>query len=757
MWNTRQFILYTLVLKDSGKYDKVPINPITKCTHDAHDPSIWVSYKEALDLKGNCGVGFVFTERDPYFFIDVDDCFKDGVCSQIGVELYQQFYGCYTETSYSQKGFHIIGRYSSIPNHGKRNEQLGLEMYSRKRFVALTGYQAQGDVNFDATIPLQSVAIKYFPARASVGSPDWTDEPVPEWNGPEDDNELIAKMLASQSALATLGARASITDLWAASDNLGNVFPDSGGQNRSFDWSKADAALCQHLAFWTGKNCERMDRLFRMSALYRDKWEDREDYRNGTILHAVSLCTKVYSSGVKHVEGPGECLLKEGFQFLSVQSQIEYFKGCVYVRDLHKIRVPDGALLKPDQFKIMYGGYLFSMDLENDKTTKSAFEAFTESRGYSFPKAVGICFRPELTPGMIVEEEDLTYVNLYVPVNTPRKVGDPSRFINHLKLLVPNDTDREILLTYIASLIQNPGIKFQWWPVIQGVEGNGKSLLATIIAYCVGWRYTHFPNAKQIADKFNLWLSGKLFVAIDEIKTDNKYEMAESVKTMITNQRIEVQGKGDNQIMGENKANGIMLTNYKDAIPRNDSSRRYSMVFTAQQTREDMIRCGMGGSYFPDLYEWLRGDGFAIINNFLREYKPNPLYDPAGMCQWAPDTSSTGEAINLSRNLFEQEIMEAIDEEKPGFRYPYISGMALDRLIKDRGLGKISYARRRDALGVLGYIPHPHLRDGRSSMLVPQELGKPRIFVLKGKEGDMRPPGDIVNDFIVTQGYGSGV
>ena len=64
---------------------------------------------------------------------------------------------------------------------------------------------------------------------------------------------------------------------------LARAYPDPA---RGYDSSSADAALAQHLAFWTGKDCARIDSLMRRSALARDKWE-REDYLPRTILGAV--------------------------------------------------------------------------------------------------------------------------------------------------------------------------------------------------------------------------------------------------------------------------------------------------------------------------------------------------------------------------------------------------------------------------------------------------------------------------------------
>ena len=38
------------------------------------------------------------------------------------------------------------------------------------------------------------------------------------------------------------------------------------------DDSAADLALCSILAFWCGPDADRIDRLFRRSALFRAKW-----------------------------------------------------------------------------------------------------------------------------------------------------------------------------------------------------------------------------------------------------------------------------------------------------------------------------------------------------------------------------------------------------------------------------------------------------------------------------------------------------
>lgn len=61
------------------------------------------------------------------------------------------------------------------------------------------------------------------------------------------------------------------------------------------DHSAADLALCNGLAFWTGRDPDRMDRLFRRSGLMRDKWDTRHSsdgrtYGQMTIERAIERC-----------------------------------------------------------------------------------------------------------------------------------------------------------------------------------------------------------------------------------------------------------------------------------------------------------------------------------------------------------------------------------------------------------------------------------------------------------------------------------
>jgi len=738
-----QFILYRLVPLASGKTDKVPTAP-GGYDINPHEAANWLSFEQAAEQSQKTGlsVGFVFTKNDPFFFIDIDKAHNAGEWSELASKLCSDFNGAAIEVSQSGKGLHIFGK-GVAPDHAKKNVPLGLEFYTEARFVALTGINVVGDASTEHSAALATFTAQYMEPKAGAefDAQTWTTEPRADWSGPEDDDELIEKMLSSTSRSAAFGGRATVLDLWQANETaLAETYPDGEGL-RSYDASSADAALAAHCAFWTGCNSERMAALMRRSGLYREKWDDRADYLPRTIAGASARCERVYSDSAKKAvdtslnTGGAEVKALDGYQFLTIDQQIDYFAGCIYVTDLHRVFTKWGDLLKPDRFKSRFGGFEFAIDKANERTTRNAFDAFTESQGARFPKVDGTVFRPALPTGDIVEQEGRSFVNTYIDVPTPRKVGDASPFLNHIKKLLPNENDQNIILAYMAACIQHKGTKFDWCPLIQGPEGNGKTLLTRCVKYAIGARYTHMPRASEIDSKFNGWLLNTIFVGVEDIFVpSHRQEVIENLKPMITGgDGLEIQLKGVDQITGESCANFMLNSNHRDAIRKTENDRRFCVFYTAQQRKEDIDRDGMGGDYFVDLYEWLDADGYAIVNEYLSTYAIPDALNPATHCRRAPTTTSTQEAIEETRGAIEQEVLDAMDEGRPGFAGGWVSSLAVDRFLEQIGAARrIPRNKRHAMLEELGLMLHPALSRGRTSNATLTDGGRPKLYVKKG-------------------------
>jgi len=239
--------------------------------------------------------------------------------------------------------------------------------------------------------------------------------------------------------------------------------------------------------------------------------------------------------------------------------------------------------------------------------------------------------------------------------------------------------------------------------VLQVVEGNGKTLAASCVAYAVGRNHVWEPRPERLGSNFNSFMQGRLFIVCEEIHMAGRREMLDALKPMITNRYLEAEGKGVDAGMIENVTNWWFCTNHRDAVIKSRNDRRYAIFFTAQQSVSDLDRDGMGGKYFPNLYAWLDSGGYAHVAQWLCDYQIKPELNPADLCHRAPNTSSTEAAIAVSVGGIEAEIAEAVDASDIGFRGGWISTFHLERLMRDRGF-RIGRARVGQILAELGYV-----------------------------------------------------
>ena len=775
----RQFIFYRLSPdpKRPSKTLKQPVDPRTLRVADAHNPESWISFDEAAALLpalgGNHGIGFVFTSADPHWFLDIDEAYDGTAWSPAALDACTKLAGCAVEVSQSGRGLHIFGT-GFVPPHGCDNQTLHMQFFTERRFVALTGTGAVGDAGF-ASAAIGPYVMQHFPVL--VGGPSdvdsgwWSDEPVAQWRGPTDDDVLIQRALKSRPLAAVFGSKkACFPDLWEAdADVLGSTWPpDRDGD--PYNASQVDAALAQHLCFWTGNNAARIERLMRQSALVRDKWDDRDDYLPRTIRKACSMQTtwlcdappsaSPFTQEAKLAPIAHAALPVTESTFLAPEEQVEFFKGCVYVLDEDKFMLPTGMRVDSTRFNRVFGGRTFVLDKGNERVTRKASEAFTESQAYRFPRVDTTCFRPLELPGEILMEAGRTMVNTWVPLNVPVADGDVSRFWTHMAKMLPDDEDRKILVYYMAACVQRQGMKFQWAPLIQGTTGNGKSMLSQFVRKAIGKAYCHTARAKNIDNDFNAWMAGKTFYSVDEIYIpDKRLNILETLKEMITSDEQEVTPKGVDAATRDICGNFMFFTNHLDGIRKNRHERRIAPFYTAQQRPEDLARDGMGEDYFRDFVDWLKGQhayaedppGYTVIANLLWTLPIPAEYDPS-LSPRAPQTSSTAASIEASRGPVEQEILEAIELGEPGFRGGFVSSVMLKRFIAG-GSHRVALSLQGELVEGLGYKLHPALTNGRVNNDVMPDASKPKLYVREDR-GDLlalATPAEVARAYSVAQ------
>ncbi|MGH9770202.1 MAG: hypothetical protein ACRD4Q_00640 [Candidatus Acidiferrales bacterium] len=235
----------------NGRTTKIPISPWSGKAAACDKPQTWSTYRHVLYAMRRfpChGIGFVFTEADPFCGIDLDQCRTvKGAIVPEALDLIKRLES-YTELSPSGTGAHVLVK-AKLPGRGRRRGKI--EMYDTGRYFTITGKHLVGTPmriqNCQAV--LEQLADELFPKPSSV--PQDTFSTALSLS----DEELIERAKNARN-----GDR--FWRLWEGdASDYGN------------DHSRADLALCRILAFWCRGNADRVDCLFRRSGLMREKWD----------------------------------------------------------------------------------------------------------------------------------------------------------------------------------------------------------------------------------------------------------------------------------------------------------------------------------------------------------------------------------------------------------------------------------------------------------------------------------------------------
>lgn len=378
----------------------------------------------------------------------------------------------------------------------------------------------------------------------------------------------------------------------------------------------------------------------------------------------------------------------------------QYFKDCFYVANAGQIYTPQGLFMNQTQFSAQYGGRVF-IKTTTGKVTDNAWDACLKNTTFSIPKVHHTRFLPDKPWGATIEDEMGNIgVNTYIPARVKVVSGDVTPFLKHLEIVLPHKGDRKILMDFIAHAVKFPGFKIPWMPVIQGVQGAGKSLIGAVISRAVGRTYTYTPRTEELngsGARFNDWMRNRLIIILEEVKSDDKWEMMERLKTWISQSTIEMEGKQIAKFNYDNVANFIGFTNHKNALYITLKERRYAMMYSALQSREDLLHHDMheDGKYFHNLWNWLENGGYEAMTYYLLHY---PIAKGAVPMR-APITSTWKEVIECSRSPLEQAILDAIEDGRQGFRGGFVSVPMVSSLRQAARIGEPVIIRTLDEMG----------------------------------------------------------
>lgn len=266
-----QWVCWRYDLNDNGdKWDKIPYQTNGRRAK-SNEPRTWTSFSKAIaanSAKRFDGIGFVFSESDPFCGVDIDDCLQpDLTPKEWAIDLIAALTPvAYIEVSPSGTGVKAWTKASLPPDASKRTQVLDsdgaesgeIEIYVRLRYFTVTGNNPIGSICEGQEV-VDRIFRDYFkpkPKPQSEAGGNSRPAPSPPHRST---SSLIRQILSSKQRR-----------------KFGQLFE---GDWRDYQVgnegaSRADQALCSMIAFWT-QDPAAIDAVFRQSGMMRSKWDDK--------------------------------------------------------------------------------------------------------------------------------------------------------------------------------------------------------------------------------------------------------------------------------------------------------------------------------------------------------------------------------------------------------------------------------------------------------------------------------------------------
>lgn len=262
----KQWVVWKYQTRE-GKLKKPPFSPHNGRSANITHPQVLGTFEQALaryKAGGYAGIGYVLRDCT-ITALDLDKCRdpQTGAVAPWAQKIIDRLKPyAYIEISPSNEGIRIF-IHAKLPKDGYKKGQL--EAYGNLRYVTTTGNHLENTPtdlapSQQAQNALNEIVREYFPDDLNVntggGHAHVSDKPQPISSLNRSDDQVREKMLSSK--------------------NGSQIARLMSGNHQGQDPSRADLALCAHLAYWTNGDARQIDRLFRQSGLYREeKWNKR--------------------------------------------------------------------------------------------------------------------------------------------------------------------------------------------------------------------------------------------------------------------------------------------------------------------------------------------------------------------------------------------------------------------------------------------------------------------------------------------------
>ena len=363
--------------------------------------------------------------------------------------------------------------------------------------------------------------------------------------------------------------------------------------------SEADLGLCKILAFWTGNDAERIDRLFRRSGLMRNKWDEyrgAQTYGEMSIAKAIADTKEVWKGSHKKRQQASQ--KKDA----SLNDATKYHKDVNLFDEFNKkhavIMVGGKCQIMNETIDPVFNRADITFSSINDFKNRysNLILQYTDAEGSSHETPVTTLWlkykkRRQYEGIVFAPGRDLPdFYNLYKGFAVNPVKGDWSLFYKFMFEVIAGENEEifNYLLKWMARLVQDPGgERIGVSIVMRGKMGVGKGVFTTQFGEIFGSHFLHISNPTHLVGKFNNHFKSAILVFVDEGNWAGDKTAEGVLKAMITEKHLMIEPKGKDSFPVENHIHLIFASNNTWVVPAGLEERRFLVLDVSDKHMQD--------------------------------------------------------------------------------------------------------------------------------------------------------------------------